>query len=359
LLTTSSLNPNHGGPPVAVSKLAIALRDIGTEVGVLTADKTGIETSAFKAEGVEYFAGSVAGALARFGTPDVIHDHSLWELHHLEIARVSDRRNIPRVVSPFGCLQPETLAISPLKKRVAWLAYQRGLLDRARLIHATSNLEVKAIERLKLSPRVVCIPHGVDLSASKAGSVQEGPQPRIALFLGRIHPKKGLPMLLEAWARTRPANWILEIAGPDEDGHQAQLEEAIRESSLTDQVRFIGPVAGAAKDDAFGRASLFVLPSHSENFGITVAEALAHSVPVLTTNTTPWADLAQRSCGWCVAPDSASIQSALAEATRQPASILNSMGARGREWMGAEFAWPNIARQYISAYQPLLAEADR
>ena len=106
-------------------------------------------------------------------------------------------------------------------------------------------------------------------------------------------------MLIDAWARVRPEGWLLRIAGPDEAGHQKQLEGAVSAADLSEIVSFTGPVESQMKKSAFLDADLFVLPSHSESFGMVVAEALAYSVPVLTTTATPWSILRERGCGWC------------------------------------------------------------
>ena len=106
-------------------------------------------------------------------------------------------------------------------------------------------------------------------------------------------------MLVEAWARIRPQNWILRIAGPDEAGHQKQVERAVSAAGLGEVVSFTGPIEPEMKKSAFFDADLFVLPTHSESFGMVVAEALAHGVPVLTTTAAPWSILRERGCGWC------------------------------------------------------------
>src|SRR5207248_3046583 len=130
---------------------------------------------------------------------------------------------------------------------------------------------------------------------------------RTALFLGRIHPIKGLSLIIDAWAKLRPRKWQLQIAGPDEVGYRAELEKIVSAVSLSGAVHFSGPVHGEAKDRAFANADLFILPSFSESFGMVIGEALAHGVPVLTTTKTPWSKIAAEGCGWSVAPTSAGV----------------------------------------------------
>jgi glycosyltransferase involved in cell wall biosynthesis len=115
----------------------------------------------------------------------------------------------------------------------------------------------------------------------------------------------------------------------------------------------VGPVYGPAKQSAFFDADLFVLPSHSESFGMVVAEALAHGVPVLTTTGTPWSVLPERGCGWWVDATTDGITEGLRQATSQEPETLRGMGERGREFMAAEFAWEEVAKRFVCLYQTL------
>jgi glycosyltransferase involved in cell wall biosynthesis len=177
----------------------------------------------------------------------------------------------------------------------------------------------------------------------------------MALFLGRIHPKKGLPMLIEAWARVRPDGWQLQIAGPDEAGHRAEVQNAAFAAGLSEVVFFVGPIEGEKKESAFSNADLFVLPTHSENFGIVVAEALAHGLPVLTTTGAPWSLLRERSCGWWVDATVEGIAEGLRQATSSDPETLYAMGRKGREWVRAELGWERVAKEVIATYEGVIA----
>jgi glycosyltransferase involved in cell wall biosynthesis len=162
-------------------------------------------------------------------------------------------------------------------------------------------------------------------------------------------------MLIEAWAQIRPQNWCLQIAGPDEAGHRAELERAVSIAGLKGTVSFIGPIEGEAKSGAYLNADLFILPSYSESFGIAVAEALAHGLPVLTTKGTPWLGLTVRGCGWCVDPTVEGIEQGLRQALTQDLAMLRAMGAKGRAWVAADFGWNSVANQFLAAYEQLRA----
>jgi len=242
------------------------------------------------------------------------------------------------------------LAQAARKKRVAWHLYQRRDLASAALIHATSEAEVAEAQRLGVNVPIARIPNGVEIPEPEALPPWSTAPVRRALFLSRVHPKKGLPSLIEAWAHVSPDGWELAIAGPDEDGHQADVKQAAAQAGIGDQVKFIGPVADAAKWEVYRSADLFVLPTHSENFGIVVAEALAAGVPVLTTTGAPWSELETHRCGWWTEIGADPIATALTEATHLPTSTLREMGERGRQLVESRYAWSRAAEQMIEAY---------
>ena len=143
-------------------------------------------------------------------------------------------------------------------------------------------------------------------------------------------------MLIDAWARVRPDGWRLRIAGPDEAGHQRQVERAVSAAGLGEVVSFTGPVEPEMKKAAFLDADLFVLPTYSESFGMVVAEALAHGLPVLTTTAAPWSILRERGCGWSVDATVDGIAEGLRQATGLETEALRRDGqerprARHRE----------------------------
>ena len=177
--------------------------------------------------------------------------------------------------------------------------------------------------------------------------------PRTALFVGRIFPVKGLPMLVEAWAMVRPPGWKMQIVGPDEAGHQAEVAALINQAGLDAEFTFSGSLQGADLCHAYAAADLFILPSHTENFGMVVAEALSHGVPVIATNGTPWSELLEHNCGWWPEISSTGIAAALRAATTIDPAELRRMGAHGQQWMHEEFTWDQCARKMVALYQSL------
>jgi glycosyltransferase involved in cell wall biosynthesis len=181
---------------------------------------------------------------------------------------------------------------------------------------------------------------------------------RVALFLSRVHPKKGLLELVRAWAQVAPEGWRLEIAGPDEGGHWDEVARLVAELHLGDFVRYHGAVEGDRKTALFRRADLFVLPTFSENFGVVVAEALASGVPVITTRSAPWADLESHRCGWWIDVGVEPLAAALRAAMGLSDDERRAMGERGRHYV-RRYDWDEIARQTLALYRWLLGHDDR
>jgi glycosyltransferase involved in cell wall biosynthesis len=285
-------------------------------------------------------------------TADVIHDHGLWLMPNVQAGWAAARARKPLVISPRGMLAPAALAFSPMKKRVFWAALQGPAIRAAACIHATSEQEYEEIRSFGLSNPVAIIPNGIDCPElpvqPTAGSTSE----RGVLSLGRIHPKKGLDHLVRAWAKVeseRPG-WRLRIVGPSEAGHDNELR-ALAVALGLGRVSIEGPIYGDAKHAAYGAADLFVLPTLNDNFGLTVAEALAAGTPVIATKGAPWQGLQREGCGWWVDHGIGPLSTALAEATVMPREVLKAMGAQGRAWMRRDFSWHRVARDMLGIYR--------
>jgi glycosyltransferase involved in cell wall biosynthesis len=344
--------------------MAIALAEAGAEVGLWVSDQSVAVTPLLPARSrVRRLVGTEAEAVGCFGKPDILHDNGIWLPHNHRLALLTQERCIPRIVSTRGMLEPWALGHKKLKKRLAWWLYQRRDLKHAYCHLTTAETEARNLQRLRLGVPVVTVPNGVDVPEERPWDDGSGTQrgvrggQRIALFLGRIYPVKGLPMLVEAWARVRPRNWILRIAGPDEAGHQEQVERAVAAAGLGQVVSFTGPLEPGMKKSAFFDADVFVLPTHSESFGIVVAEALAHGLPVLTTTGAPWSILPEKGCGWCVDATVEGIAEGLRQATALDPRELHAMGARGRALVIAEFGWDRLADLMLTTYQSILTKS--
>ncbi len=261
----------------------------------------------------------------------VLHDHGMWLPSNLAASAVARTLNCPIIVSPHGMLQPEAFKTSHAKKFLAWHLVEQRRLQQAQLILAASAMEAQAI-RLRLTTQDVrTCPLGVAVEALQPSRPEA--RSKNILFLGRLHPIKGLDLALQAWSDIAAGTeWTLNIAGC---------------------VRFTGPLHGQTKKDALTHSAALILPSRSENFGMVVCEALAHGTPVITTNTTPWADVERVGCGWIAEPSVNGLARCLSAVINTPMPTLQTMGEAGWSWMKSSFDLPVVARQMNDCYEEL------
>jgi glycosyltransferase involved in cell wall biosynthesis len=353
-LAGTSFKPAYGGPALSVAMLANELGAAGVDVGVWAPDQSAENACELLGPMVRRLRGNSRKAMSDFGSIDILHDNGLWWPHNHGLSVLAKLRGISRIVSTRGMLEPWARAHKAWKKRVAWQLYQRRDLASAAAHHATSEQEAATLRSLELGVRVATIPNGVhvpsDGELTAARNARRSSQTRTALFMGRLYPVKGLPMLIDAWAQAKPQGWRLVLAGPDEGGHRAEIARTIAAHGLDGMVRFLGPVRPADRLQTYAAADLFVLPSYSESFGMAVAEAFAHGLPVLTTTGVPWPQIARDGLGWRVAPAVESIRDAIIDATSCNEVGLRDMGARGRELVRTRFGWPSAAKAMIDLY---------
>ncbi len=293
-------------------------------------------------------------------TYDCVHHHALW-LRTLHYAGQAARRTGARlVISPRGMMSDWAWHHRRWKKRLANVLIHPGALARAHGWHATSEAEATDIRRRGF-PQPTCVAaNGVDAPASEemarahetwAQLCPPAAQRPVALFYSRFHPKKRLQELIDLWLDLSPKDWLLLVAGIPEAYSLAELQDGLRHRAAGER---IAVVDARNRPPPYGLASLFLLPSHSENFGMVVAEAMAWGVPVLVTDTTPWAEVAAENVGWCV--PWARYREALRAALAEPTERLEQRGARARDWVLRRFSWADAARR-LGAFYGKLAES--
>lgn len=287
--------------------------------------------------------------------PNIVFLHGLWQFPTVAVLKWHASSRKPFVVSPHGMLEPWSLQQSKLKKRLATMLYQGPCIRRASCIRATSLMEAESVRKAGYKNPIALIPNGVTVP-KHLPSRRPNEGRRRALFLSRIHPKKGLLNLISAWAAIRPPDWELLIMGPDECGHLAEVRVAVRKASLDQSVVFLDEVWGDQRFQVYRDSDLFVLPSFSENFGLVIAEALACGVPVITTRRTPWEELLSMDCGWWIETGVAPLIEALREAMGCPPVRLREMGARGQQLVQAKYTWPPIAAKALELSEWLLGK---
>lgn len=290
---------------------------------------------------------------------DILHTQGLWQHPSWVALKWRKKWHKPHVVSVRGMLEPWAWNHHRWKKLPVWHLWEQRNLAGASLLHATSEQEAESFRARGLRTPIAIIPNGVYMPGDAFQKEESPSSKRVALFLSRIHPKKGLPLLIEAWARVRPENWELHIVGPDEMNHRAELAKRVAKHDLDESVIFKDPVSGDAKTRLFQQSSLFVLPTYSENFGIAVAEAMAHQLPVITTHGAPWKVLDDERCGWWVPATADAITRALEQAIQCDADELSSMGQRGQAVVRERFSWDKIAYEMMQCYLWLHGKASQ
>ncbi|WP_133716207.1 glycosyltransferase [Methylocaldum gracile] len=285
--------------------------------------------------------------------PGILHGHGVWRIANLFPLFLGARPPVKLVWSPRGMFSPWSWAYKAAVKRPFWYSLQKPALKRVDCFHVTAPLELDDVRRLGFQQPAAIIPNGVDLP-DVSDIPKEGKR---VVFLSRIHEKKGLHLLIPAWCAIADQypEWELLIAGKIDSSYGHSMVHLARESGAP-RVRFLGEVLGQDKKQLLASARLFVLPTFSENFGIAVAEALAHGTPVITTVETPWTELDARGCGWCIQPDLEALKQVLGLAMGRSDGELDAMGRAGRQWIEEDFGWPKFAGMMEAVYRWLLAD---
>ena len=355
-----SVSVSYGGPSRSVPALCDALTELGHRVTLHTYGPTPAGEQ-LRYELLEYREPLVAsrfglsmdilhGLRAAARDSDILHVHGLWTFSSLISAWAVRGTQCRLVVAPRGMLDPWALQQSAYKKRLAWVTAQGRAARAAQLMHATAMSEARAIRDMGLRAPIAVVPNGVDIPAD-ADVARFDRSPRTLLFLSRIHPKKGLDGLLSAWGDVQREfpDWRLHVVGPSNSDYLPKLKRMVHERGL-ERLEFFGVAEGAAKTEHFRSAQMFILPTHSENFGLAVAEALAYGLPVIVGRGAPWQDVETHQCGYWIDNAASEIAACLRVALRRSPEELRQSGARGRTWMQREYSWLQVAEMMADAY---------
>lgn len=366
-ILTGSISRAAGGTFDAVRNLAVALKAesrYSPSVAGLRDSETDrdqslwgdTETKAFRVQGPRAFgyAPGLAPSLA-LNSPDILHVHGLWMYSSVVAIRWA-RRGRPYVVSPHGMLDPWALHNSRWKKRISAALYENRHLRGAACLHALNTAEAEMIRAYGLTNPVCVIPNGVELPVY--AEPKRAQKIRTLLYLGRLHPKKGLPNLIEAWSLVHKeadqSAWRLAIAGWGQNGHQAELEALTAKLNLSSSISFVGPQFGQAKAARLNAASAFILPSLSEGLPMTVLEAWSWSLPVLMSSRCNLPEGAEAGAAVMMEADPDSISAALRRLFSMSDSEREAMGMNGRRLVEQSFQWGLIGRQMADVYDWVL-----
>lgn len=391
LHTISTLAPSSGGPTEVLKHLVWAQAAAGHVVTVCTTDRgnpvherltdsyfesVGGKSVTLKVFPVLYAPLLFSPALASWSRAavrefDIVHIHGLYRFPPTYVAWEARRQGIPYVIRPHGALDPYLYRKSSRNlqlKRLYERLFDLPNLNGASAIHYTAVDERERTRELQLRSPSFVVPNAVNWShyaklpargrlRQRWGLPDHAP---IVLFLGRLHFKKGLDLLIPAFdvLRTDLPEVQLVIAGPDTDGYGAKVRQWIGERGLQHCVHLVGPLTGEDVVQAYVDADVFALPSYTENFGVSVAEAMACAVPVVISdqvNIHPEVSAAQ--AGLVVKCDARELAGALLSVTRNP-EIGRRMGKSGRELVGERYTWPVVAAALQAEYERLVRQRD-
>jgi len=291
----------------------------------------------------------LAGALRSEGL-ELLHTHGLWMYASIASMRWSGGRK-PYIISPHGMLDSWALRNSAWKKKLAGWAYENRHLRGAACLHALNDAEARSIRDYGLRNPICIIPNGVELPDEFG---RGSGRPKVCLFLGRLHPKKGLAELIRAWAAVPHDGWTLAIAGWGEAGYVAQLETLAASLGVSGSVSFLGPRFGKEKHELLDTASAFVLPSFSEGLPMAVLEAWSYGLPVAMTPECNIPEGFEAGAAVRIEPTVDSVAAGLEKLFAMDDGRLRDMGTRGRRLVEKRFTWPRVAAEMIKVYEWVL-----
>ena len=304
---------------------------------------------------------------ARSARPDIVHSHCLFTDVNRLAGKTARRVGVPHLIAPCGHLQPDALKRSAWKKHLAMAAFQRRFLRRADCLHVKSEQELAGVRSAGFKGPAALIPNpvvplGQDCLDTESFRKRLGlkSEEKIILFLGRIHPVKGLDPLVEAWSRlaNQYGTWRLVIAGPDEGGFQSEILSKAKEKGCAHSICFPGPLDEKTKWSAYAASDLFVMPSDFENFGLSIAEALSAGLPVIASDGTPWKDLPTAGAGWYIPRTVEALVEALEDAMGLPDEKIGDMKGRARH-LAEAYSPQEIAFRLEAVYSWLLGQGPR
>jgi len=373
----------YGGPPRSILGLCQSLQRAGSEVSVITTAANGDEDLPREVTAREVYDGvpvcyvprgfprrafrapDLAERLAdRLRVVDLVHIHGCWNAFGWATAQACRRAGVRFVLSPRGMLYPWSFANGRVRKWVSYQLAERRSLREAAFVHVTSHDEANAVAALNVARPIVTIPNGIIDEATpvrdRAGEFRDRfGIPRsafVVLFLGRLHPKKGVSLLIEAFRRAAAAHADvrLVLVGGGNPRYVQTLQDAAADLVRERRVSFVGHLNGDDRVLALASADAFALTSYSENFGLAVGEAMAAALPVVVTRGCPWPSIDEWRAGWWVEPTVEGVADAL-EGLFAKRAEARAMGERGRREVLHAFDWTRIGQSMAEAYETVLS----
>lgn len=374
LQVSLGVKASAGGPVRSITGLTAALSTVaGCEVHFFVHNPNGIDR--FDLANTVIIKGHRRdGHLDRSGDfertldtlhPDIVHFHGLWNVTLYRDQMACRKRTIPYILAPRGSLDAWSLKQKWLKKKLALMLFQRRAINCAAALHVTASMEAEHCRRMGYRGDFIISPNGINLPKVLPDITKSTNGKHHMLFLSRMHAKKGVVELVEAWhalKKVRPdivAKWECELVytknDKTEQEYEGRVKTLIREYGLEDDFICTGSLSDDEKWRAYRRSDLFILPTHTENFGIVIAEALYAGLPVITTKNAPWDGLLVHHAGWWIELSQSELQRAMVSAMTITDEERRVMGMNGRQFVSSWYNWPDIARRMVDDYKRILS----
>ena len=344
----NSINRSDGGPPKSCIDLAIQTQNQGIQTVVVYNHKLRNPYERFSEVKTYNIKTYQIYDYLKKEKDVVLHLHGLWKPYILFWFVFSKLFNIKTILSVRGMLETWSLSQGKWKKKLALFLYQKKILKHVDCIHATSVEEVISVEKIYRHSNIVNIPNAINPNHyertkgyKKTGKIG---------FISRIHPKKGIEFLIKSLLYN---NYTLEIYGNGDENYIQSLKLIVESYKLGNRVDFLGFLDSKAKLNALQEFEVLVLPTHSENFGVIVAEAMAMGVPVVTTINTPWKSLDQWGAGYCINLTDLDLRSVLTSLENKSEGELELMGKSGRKVIKEKFDIRLVSEKFIKLYESI------
>ncbi len=361
---TPSIGLEDSGPSYSVLKLFeeigkmhkdvhLAFLDLEVYKSKETSNTHIFKTNFYKPLGISFELKSWLKNQAALKNNTIFHNHGMWQFNAFYTSWLNNRSTTKLVISPRGTLSKWSLSNGNIiAKKIFWRLFQKNALEAANCIHATSISEMEDIRRLGFKNPIAVIPNGIHFPKFNYNT----PKEKTVLFLGRIHPKKGLEPLLKAWKDIEQYDdiWKLKIFGSDRDyyGKKSYKNDLIKQAKAYQlkRVEFFDPIYGDLKFEEYRKASIFILPTFSENFGMTVLEALSQKTPAIVSKGAPWKILSDTHSGWWINLSHNELVSTIKAAISTPTDQLLSMGENAYELAHSSFSWKSVGTDMMQVY---------
>lgn len=368
----TNIDQSKGGPSRSVPQLVKGLSQIGVDMTLMVIKSDDMNLHALDGTNAKvhllqpnYKRRELLNFI-KYEKFDIIHGQCIWEILFHDVKMVADKLDIPFIQTPRGTLEPncymhERFLSKRLKKKIAMSLYQFRDIETSSAILATADMERDNLRDLGFTNPIAVIPNGIDVDDYVCRPVDsmEGCKNQI-LFLSRVQQKKGIEFLIDAWEllfKDFP-EWNVKIVGNGEDDYRAELMQRISKKKL-DRIEILPPVFGSEKHNLYCESSLFVLPSHSENFGMVIAEAMSCGLPVITTTNTPWDILNITDTGWCVDLSLENIEKSMREAMTLGMEALFIKGQKASKLVKDNYTYQNAASKVKQLYEWILNKEDK